>query len=223
MRVLVVEDDEELNGLVRKVLEAEGHVVESATTGADGLWLASEFDFDVVVLDWDLPDLDGLEVCRRLRDADRWMAVLMLTGHRDVQNRVAGLNAGSDDYLTKPFAMDELKARLRALARRAPSARPTVLRAGDLELDPASRQVRRGEATIDLRPKEFSLLELLMRRAGEVLPRSEILEQAWDMNYDGMSNVVDAQVRALRNKIDRPFGCESIKTVWRVGYLLQCE
>jgi len=193
-------------------------VVESAATGEDGVWMATEFDFDVVVLDWCLPGMSGLDVCAALRAADRWMSILMLTGNTEVGYRVAGLRGGADDYLTKPFEPEELRARIEAVTRRSPGARPTVLRVGSLSLDPATRRVDRGGVVIDLRPKEFSLLELLMRHGGDVLARADILDQIWDMNFDGMSNVVDAHVKALRSKVDKPFGCSSIETVWRVGY-----
>ncbi len=221
MKVLVIEDDPEISSLVRRGLARDGHLVETADDGSDGLWMATEFEYDVVVLDWGIPEPDGIEVCRRLRAAGRWMAILMLTGHGDVQSRVEGLGAGADDYLTKPFAVEELRARIQAVTRRAPTERPTTIVVDDLELDPAARQVRRAGEVIELRPKEFSLLELFMRHPGQVLARSDILERAWDMNYDGMSNVVDVQVRALRNKIDKPFGAESIETIWRVGYRLR--
>ena len=193
-------------------------MVESAATGEDGVWMATEFDFDVVVLDWCLPGMSGLDVCAALRAADRWMSILMLTGNTEVGYRVAGLRGGADDYLTKPFEPEELRARIEAVTRRSPGARPTVLRGGALSLDPATRRVDRGGVVIDLRPKEFSLLELLMRHGGDVLARADILDQIWDMNFDGMSNVVDAHVKALRSKVDKPFGCSSIETVWRVGY-----
>jgi two-component system OmpR family response regulator len=220
VRALLVEDDPETAGMVSLMLGRGGHVVEVAATGDDALWMATEFDFDVVVLDWDLPGPNGLSVCQELRARGRWMPILMLTGHGAVDDRVSGLRAGADDYLTKPFAVEELVARLEALTRRAPRERPTVLTVGDLELDPAARTVRRAGTDVALRPKEFSLLELLMRRPGEVLERAEILDKVWDLNFDGMSNVVDAHIKALRAKVDKPFGRESIETVWRVGYRL---
>jgi two-component system OmpR family response regulator len=220
MRILLVEDDPETSGMVALMLGRGGHVAEVAETGEDALWMATEFDFDVVVLDWDLPGTDGLTVCQELREQGRWMPIIMLTGHSAVDDRVAGLRAGADDYLPKPFAVEELVARLEAVTRRTPHERPTVLTVGDLALDPAARTVRRGDTPISLRPKEFSLLELLMRRPGEVLDRAEILDKVWDMNFDGMSNVVDAHVKSIRAKIDKPFGRESIETVWRVGYRL---
>jgi two-component system OmpR family response regulator len=221
MRLLVVEDDADTSRMLRHSLSGEQHVVEVAADGAEGLWMATEFDFDVVILDWTLPDLSGIEVCRTMRERERWTPVLMLTGNSEVHQRVTGLNAGADDYLTKPFALDELKARVNALGRRAPQERPTVLQVGDLTLDPSTREVKRGDQGIALRPKEFALLHLLMRRNGEVLDRAEILDRIWDMNFDGMSNVVDVHVKSLRAKIDKPFQRDSIETVWRVGYRLR--
>jgi two-component system OmpR family response regulator len=223
MRVLVVEDDPDTSLLIRHSLVVDGHTVEATGLGADGTWMATEFDFDLVCLDWSLPDTTGIEVCRELRARERWMPILMLTGNSEIHQRVLGLTSGADDYLTKPFAVDELRARVQALGRRAPQARPTILEVGDLSLDPATREVRRGDQVVDLRPKEFALLHLLMRRSGEVLDRAEILDQVWDMNFDGMSNVVDVHVKSLRAKIDKPFGADSIETIWRVGYRLRAS
>jgi two-component system OmpR family response regulator len=175
----------------------------------------------VILLEVMLPDVDGFEVCRRLRAADRWAPILMLTARDGVQDRVAGLDVGADDYLTKPFSFDELFARVPALLRRGPSERPPVLEVGDLALDPATRRVSRGEEVIDLTPKEFGLLELFLRHPGEALSRTRILEHVWDFAYDGDSNVVDVYVRYLRQKVDRPFGRRSIETVRGVGYRLR--
>jgi len=218
MRVLVVEDDEDARALAQLVIEMDGHVVETAASGTDALWMATEFSFDVVVLDRGLPGSDGLSVCTELRDRGRWMPILMLTGMGETACRVEGLRAGADDYLVKPYAPDELVARVQALARRAPVERPTVLTVGDLTLDPASHEVRRGDVRIGLRPKEYALLELFLRRPDTVLSRAEIMDQVWDMNFDGMSNVIDVHVKSLRAKVDKPFGRESIETIWRVGY-----
>ena len=223
MRLLIVEDDPATQTVLRTALTADGHVVEATEAGEEGLWLATEFDFDLVLLDWSLPDTSGVTVCRTLRERERWMPILMLTGNSEVHQRVTGLNAGADDYLTKPFAIEELRARVFALGRRVPQERPAVLTVGDLSLDPSTREVRRAGAVLTLRPKEFALLHLLMRRAGEVLDRAEILDRVWDMNFEGMSNVVDVHVKSLRAKIDRPFGTDSIETVWRVGYRLRIE
>ena len=170
-----------------------------------------------------LPGVDGLEVCRRLRADGVWSPVLMLTARDALEDRIGGLDAGADDYLTKPFAFAELLARLRALARRGAPERPTVIVVGDLELDPATRAVRRGEAEIELSPKEFALLETFMRRPGRVLSRFELLEHAWDYEYEHRSNVIDVYVRYLREKIDRPFGRESLETVRGAGYRLRTD
>jgi two-component system, OmpR family, response regulator len=221
VRVLVVEDEEKLAGLLRRGLEEEGYAVDVAGNGADAVWMGGENPYDAIVLDVMLPDLDGFEVCRRLRDGGRWAPVLMLTARDAVPDRVAGLDAGADDYLTKPFTFTELFARLRALLRRGTRERPAVLQVGDLALDPATKRVTRGSAPIELTPKEFALLELFMRRPGEVLTRSAIIEHVWDFAYDGDSNVVDVYVRYLREKVDRPFGRDSIETVRGTGYRLR--
>jgi two-component system OmpR family response regulator len=221
MRALVVEDGSKMAALLRRGLQEEGFAVDVAANGEDGAWLGAENEYDVILLDVMLPDVDGFEVCRRLRAADRWAPILMLTARDGVQDRVAGLDAGADDYLTKPFSFDELFARVRALLRRGPSERPAVLVVGDLSLDPATRRVARGDREIDLTPKEFGLLELLLRHPGEALSRTRILEHVWDFAYDGDSNVVDVYVRYLREKVDRPFGRRSIETVRGVGYRLR--
>jgi two-component system OmpR family response regulator len=223
MRALVVEDGSKMAALLRRGLQEEGFAVDVAANGEDGSWLGAENDYDVILLDVMLPDVDGFEVCRRLRAADRWAPILMLTARDGVQDRVAGLDAGADDYLTKPFSFDELFARVRALLRRGPSERPPVLAVGDLSLDPATRRVSRGDEVVDLTPKEFGLLELFLRHSGEALSRTRILEHVWDFAYDGDSNVVDVYVRYLRQKIDRPFGRRSIETVRGVGYRLREE
>ena len=223
MRILVVEDEVKMAGLVRRALVEEGYAVDVAGSGTDGLWAASENPYDAVLLDLMLPDLGGLEVCRELRRRGRWMPVLMLTARDAVPDRVAGLDAGADDYLVKPFSFSELFARLRALLRRGSTERPTILRSDDLTLDPATRTVSRGAARIELTAREFALLELLLRHQGEVLTRSRILEGVWDFAYDGDSNVVDVYVRYLREKVDRPFGRHSIETVRGSGYRLRAE
>jgi two-component system OmpR family response regulator len=221
MRALVVEDGSKMAALLRRGLQEEGFAVDVAANGEDGSWLGAENEYDVILLDVMLPDVDGFEVCRRLRAADRWAPILMLTARDGVQDRVAGLDAGADDYLTKPFSFDELFARVRALLRRGPSERPAVLEVGDLSLDPATRRVTRDGREIDLTPKEFGLLELFLRHPGEALTRTRILEHVWDFAYDGDSNVVDVFVRYLREKVDRPFGRRSIETVRGVGYRLR--
>jgi two-component system, OmpR family, response regulator len=221
MRALVVEDGVKMAALLRRGLQEEGFAVDVASNGEDGSWLGVENDYDVILLDLMLPDVDGIEVCRRLRAADRWAPILMLTARDGVQDRVAGLDAGADDYLTKPFSFDELLARVRALLRRGPSERPPVLTAGDLSLDPATRRVTRGDVEVELTPKEFALLDLFLRHPGEALSRTRILEHVWDFAYEGDSNVVDVYVRYLREKVDRPFGKRSIETVRGVGYRLR--
>jgi two-component system, OmpR family, response regulator len=223
MRVLIVEDDVKLAGLIRRGLHDDGMAADVAGKGEDALWMAGATEYDAIVLDVMLPGLDGFEVCRRLR-ADRvWSPVLMLTARDAVDDRVRGLDTGADDYLTKPFSFAELGARLRALARRGPVERPTVLSAGDLHLDPSSRRVWRRDTDIALSAREFALLETFMRRPGQVLDRFELLEHAWDGAYENRSNVVDVYVRYLRRKVDRPFGVESIETVRGTGYRLRAD
>jgi two-component system OmpR family response regulator len=221
MRVLIVEDDVKMAALLRRGLAEEGLSADVARNGDDALWMAEATDYDAIVLDVMLPGTDGFEVCRRLRESGRWSPVLMLTARDAVEDRVAGLDAGADDYLTKPFSFAELLARLRALARRAPPERPSVLEAGDLRLDPATREVRRGDQEIKLSAKEFALLETFMRRRGQVLSRFQLLEHCWDYGYENRSNVVDVYVRYLREKIDRPFGRQTLETVRGAGYRLR--
>ena len=223
MRVLVVEDEVKMASLVKRALEREGYAVDVAGNGQDGLWMASENDYDAIVLDVMIPAPNGFEVCRELRGRGRWAPVLLLTARDSVDDRVTGLDAGADDYLAKPFSFAELAARLRALTRRGVVARPPVLAAGDLSLDPATHRVQRGVAEIELSPKEFALLELFLRHPDEVLTRTAILEHAWDFAYDGTSNVVDVYVRYLREKVDRPFGRASLETVRGQGYRLADE
>jgi two-component system OmpR family response regulator len=221
MRVLVVEDEAKMASLLRRALEREGYAVDVAGTGEDALWLGTENEYDAVVLDVMLPPPDGIEVCRTLRSRGRWAPVLLLTARDAVEDRVAGLDAGADDDRAKPFSFAELYARLRALTRRGARERPATLTVADLVLDPAAHIVCRGGRPIDLSPKEFALLELFMRHPGEVLSRTQMLEHVWDFAYDGRSNVVDVYVRYLREKVDRPFGRESIETVRGVGYRLR--
>jgi two-component system OmpR family response regulator len=221
MRVLVVEDEVKMASLLRRGLLEEGHAVDVASSGDDALWMAQAIEYDAVVLDVMLPGLDGLEVCRRLRSAGVWSPVLMLTARDAVEDRVAGLDAGADDYLPKPFSFAELLARLRALVRRGVAERPAVLEVDDLRLDPATRQAWRGDVEIHLSAKEFGLLETFMRRPGQVLSRYQLLEHAWDYAYESRSNVVDVYVRYLRDKIDRPFGRDSLETIRGVGYRLR--
>ena len=207
--------------LIRRGLQEEGMAVDVAGRGEDALWKAGSTEYDAIVLDVMLPGIDGFETCRRLRKDGVWSPVLILTARDGIEDRVAGLDGGADDYLTKPFSFSELLARLRALARRAPGERPTLVEVGDLRLNPATRQVWRSDTEISLSTKEFSLLEVFMRRPGEVLSRFHLLEHAWDYDYENRSNVVDVYVRYLRQKIDRPFGRESIQTVRGAGYRLR--
>jgi two-component system OmpR family response regulator len=223
MRILVIEDEPKMAALLRRGLTEEGYAVDVVRSGTDGIWAATENPYDAIVLDVMLPDIDGFEVCRRLRKADRWAPVVMLTARDAVRDRVAGLDAGADDYLTKPFSFGELFARIRALLRRGAAERPSVLRVGDLTLDPAEHRVARGDIEVRLTAKEFALLEYLMRRAGEVLSRTRLIEHVWDFGYDGDSNVVDVYVRYLRDKIDRPFGRASIQTIRGSGYRLRTD
>ncbi len=217
----MVEDEPKMAELLKRGLEREGHAVDTVATGANAIWSATEVDYDAIVLDLMIPAPDGFEVCRELRRRERWTPVLILTARDAVDDRVKGLDAGADDYLTKPFAFAELFARVRSITRREPSARPTTLNVADLELDPATHEVRRGESMIDLSPTEYALLEYFMRHPGQVLSRTQILEHVWDFAYDGTSNVVDVYVRYLREKIDRPFGIESLRTVRGAGYVLR--
>jgi len=218
MRILIVEDEEKLAELVRRGLTESGFAADVAARGEDALWMAGSTEYDAIVLDVMLPGIDGFEVCRRLRDDDVWAPILMLTSRDGIDDRVAGLDGGADDYLTKPFVFRELLARIRALARRGPEPRPAVLASADLRLDPAARTVHRGEAEIELSPIEFSMLETLMRRPGLALSRVQLLEHVWDNSYENRSNVVDVYIRYLREKIDEPFGTSSIETVRGVGY-----
>ena len=218
MRVLVVEDEPKLAALVARALREEGHPADVAALGADAIWMARSVPYDAIVLDVMLPDLDGFEVVRRLRAKEVWTPVLMLTARDAVIDRVDALDSGADDYLTKPFSFAELFARLRAVARRVPVERPTTLEIGDLRLDPAGRRVWRGETEVELSTREFAVLELLMRHAGVAVTRLQLLEGAWDMAFESRSNIVDVYVRYLREKVDRPFGRESIETVRGVGY-----
>jgi two-component system OmpR family response regulator len=221
MRVLVVDDEPRMASVIKRALVKEGLATDVAADGEEALWMATTVDYDAIVLDVMLPGRSGFEACRALRERGVWSPVLMLTAREAVADRVAGLDSGADDYLVKPFALAELYARLRSLIRRGRPERPTVLEVGDLRLDPARRQVWRGEQPIDLSAKEFALLEALMRRSGEVLTRLELIEQAWDIAYETRSNVIDVYMRRLRVKIDQPFGVESLETVRGVGYRLR--
>jgi two-component system OmpR family response regulator len=221
VRVLVVEDEAKLADLLARGLREEGHAADVAGTGEDALWMAGATPYDAIVLDVMLPGLDGVSTCRELRERGVWAPVLFLTARDAVEDRVDALDTGGDDYLTKPFSFAELLARLRALARRAPVERPATLQAGDLRLDPGAHRAWRGETELELSAKEFALLETFMRHPGQVLSRGQLVDGAWDMNYETRSNVVDVYVRYLREKVDRPFGRESIETVRGAGYRLR--
>lgn len=221
MRVLVADDELRMAVLLKRGLEEEGYAVDVASTGSEAVWYGTENDYAAIVLDVMLPELDGFSVCHRLRELNRWSPVIMLTARDGVEDRIRGLDAGADDYLTKPFSFAELLARVRALVRRGTSQRPVELRVGDLRLDPAERRTWRGDTAIELTAKEFALLELFMRHPGELLTRTRILEQVWDFAYDGTSNVVDQYVAYLRRKIDDPFGRCDLETVRGGGYRLR--
>ena len=217
----MVEDDVRMAAAIRRGLRFEGLVVDVAGGGDEALRFVRATDYDAIVLDVMMPGLDGFETCKRLRADGVWTPVLMLTARDAVEDRVRGLDGGADDYLTKPFSLAELTARLRALARRGPVERPSVLEVADLRLDPATREVHRGDAEIELSTREFALLETFMRRPGHVLTQTQLLESAWDLGYEQRSNVVEVYVRYLREKIDRPFGIRSIETVRGAGYRLR--
>jgi two-component system OmpR family response regulator len=221
VRVLIVEDQPKLAALLARGLREEGHAADVAERGEDAAWMALATRYDAIVLDIMLPGIDGLETCRELRRREVWTPVLMLTARDAVGDRVVGLDAGADDYLTKPFSFEELLARLRALTRRVPAERPVTVAVGDLRLDPAAHRAWRGQTELELSAKEFAVLELLMRRPGSVLTRGQLLEGAWDMAYERRSNIVDVYIRQLREKIDRPFGSDTIETVRGVGYRLR--
>ena len=220
MRLLIAEDDTKLSAALARGLRGEGYAVDTAVTGEEALFQARVYDYDLVILDVMLPAPDGVSVCRTLRHEDRWPAILMLTARDGVGDRILGLDAGADDYLIKPFDFGELVARIRALVRRSPTERPAVLTAGDLELDPASRAVARDGREVKLTAREFAVLEFLLRRAGQVVSRTELLDHVWDQNYEGSTNIVDVYVSYLRRKLEEPFGRPLIRTVRGAGYVL---
>lgn len=223
MRLLVIEDDSKMASLLQRGLTENGNAVDIAARGEDAVWMATAHGYDALVLDVMLPDLDGFATCDALRKAGVWSPILMLTARDSVEDRVAGLDAGADDYLTKPFSIAELRARIRALVRRGAGERPAVMEVGDLRLDPAARQVWRGAEEVRLSAKEYALLELFMCRPGEVVSRLDLLEHAWDIGYENRSNVITVYVRYLREKIDRPFGRRAIETVQGAGYRLRTD
>jgi DNA-binding response OmpR family regulator len=220
VRVLVVEDEVRLAEALRTGLQAEGFAADVAHDGEEGLHLAVERGYDAIVLDVMLPKLNGYRVCQRLRAAGNWVPVLMLSAKDGEYDQAEGLDVGADDYMVKPFSYVVLVARLRALIRRGRPERPALLLAGDLRLDPARHAVSRGESPIDLTPREFALLEYLLRRRDEVVAKQDILEHVWDAHYDGDPNVVEVYVGYLRRKIDAPFGRRSLQTVRGAGYRL---
>ena len=220
MRLLIVEDDAKLRDVLRRGLVEEGFAVDVTGSGVDALWQANEFGYDAVVLDIGLPDVNGITVCQQLRERGCWAPIIMLTALDGIEHRVRGLDVGADDYLVKPFAFAELTARLRALIRREVVPRPTSRTVGDLRLDPATHEVWRGDQRVHLTGKEFALLEYLMRHPGQVLSRIRLAEHVWDSAYDGDLHVVNVYIAYLRDKIDRPFGRASIRTVRGAGFQL---
>jgi two-component system, OmpR family, response regulator len=223
MRVLIVEDQVRLGSLLRRALRSAGEAADVAIRGEDALWMAGSTRYDAIVMDVMLPGIDGFETCRRLRDQEVWTPILMLTARDALPDRVAGLDGGADDYVTKPFDLTELMARLRALARRGEVERPTMPTVGSLRIDPASKRVWRGEEEIEVSGKGFALLEIFMRNPDVVLSRFDLLEGAWDSGYENRSNVISVHIRQLREKIDRPFGLHSIETVRGAGYRLRSD
>ncbi len=221
MRVLVVEDDIKMASAIRRALRGAGIVTDVASNGDDAQWMVHAAGYDVIILDVMLPVVDGFETCRRLRQAGCWTPIIMVTARAAVEDRIRGLDVGADDYLTKPFSLAELLARLRALARRGPAQRTTEVEVGTLRIDPSTRQAWRGEHEISLSSREFALLEAFMRRPGQVLSINQLLDAAWDLGYEHRSNVVEVYVRYLREKIDRPFGVESLETLRGAGYRLR--
>ena len=221
MRVLVVEDEPKVASAMGRGLRKHGYAVDISADGVDALSMATEYDYDAIVLDLMIPGIDGVGVCTELRARGRWAPVLMLTARGSVQDRIRGLDAGADDYLVKPFSFGELLARLRALIRGRAGERPAVLQAADIVVDPARHLVKRDGSEVELSPREFALLEFLIHRAGEVVTRTEILEHVWDYGYNGVSNVVNVYVGHLRKKLEVPFGRPLIRTVRGVGYVLE--
>jgi DNA-binding response OmpR family regulator len=223
MKILVIEDERNLAAALKRGLQAEGASVDLAHTGTDGLWMAEENPYDVLVVDIMLPGINGFQICERLRGQGDWTPILMLTAKDGELDETEALDAGADDYLTKPFSYLVLQARLRALLRRGARERPATLAAGDLTVDPASRRCRRGQQEIALTAREFSVLEYLMRRVGEVVTKRNVLDNVWDYDFEGDPNIVEVYIRYLRNKIDRPFGRSTIETVRGSGYRIAAD
>ena len=223
MRILVVEDEVRLADGIRRGLEAEGFAVDVAANGTDGLWMAREHEYAVMLLDIMLPGISGYRICETLRAEKDWTPIIMLTAKDGEWDQIEALDTGADDYLTKPFSFAILLARIRALVRRGSTPRAAVLEAGDLTLDPASREVRRGDTTIELTTREFAVLQYLMRHRGEVVSKRDVVEGVWDYDFDGDHNIVEVYVRHLRNKVDRPFGRDAIETLRGAGYRLAAD
>jgi DNA-binding response OmpR family regulator len=223
VRVLVVEDEANVAGAVKRGLEAEGFAVDVALDGTQGLWLATEHRYDVIVLDIMLPGLNGYRLCQQLRADGNWTPILMLTAKQGEYDLAEALDSGADDYLTKPFSFVVMLARIRALMRRSGRARPSTYTAGDLRLDPASHRCHRGEVEVNLTTREFEVLEFLMRRVGDVVSKTEILDNVWDFAFDGDPNIVEVYIRHLRLKLDEPFGRRTIQTVRGSGYRLDLD
>lgn len=223
MRVLVVEDEARLAEGLRRGLEAEGFAVDVAANGTDGLWLAREHEYSVILLDIMLPGISGYRVCETLRKEGKWTPILMLTSKDGEWDQVEALDTGADDYLTKPFSFAVLLARVRALMRRGAAVRPVMLEAGDVRVDPASRRVWRGDVPIDMTSREFAVLEYLIRHVGDVVSKRDVLDNVWDFDFEGDPNIVEVYVRHLRNKLDRPFGRAAIETLRGAGYRLASD
>jgi two-component system OmpR family response regulator len=223
VRVLVIEDEPKLAGLMVSGLEEEGYAVDQTGSGAEAVWFATEHEYDVILLDLGLEDLDGIQVCRALRDQDVWAPIVVVTARDGVEDRVALLDLGADDYLAKPISFDELLARIRAVVRRGNPRRPSILSVGDLVLDPATKRVTRDATEIALTAKEFALLEYFLRNCDRVLERRELVEHVWDFAFEGDSRIVDVYVRYLRRKIDEPFGTDTIETVRGIGYRVRVD
>ena len=223
MRVLLIEDDQRLTTALRASLRSEGYAVDVAGTAEDGRWMATEVPYDTIVLDVGLPDGDGIDLCAALRDGGVWAPILVLTAHAEIRDRVRGLDSGADDYLAKPFSFDELIARVRALLRRGQVERPTILTVGTMRLDPATRRVSVNRQPLPITGRAFAILELLARRKGQLVTRAEIMEHVWDWAWDGVSNVIDVHVSALRAIMREAPGAPVIETVRGVGFLLRAQ
>ncbi|HEX9864061.1 MAG TPA: response regulator transcription factor [Acidimicrobiia bacterium] len=223
MKILLIEDDKKIATIVKRGLEAEGFTVEVTFNGSDGLWLATEGSYDLIILDIMLPGRNGYQVCADLREAGDWTPILMLTAKDGDLDEAEALDTGADDYLTKPFSFAVLIARIRAVLRRAGGRQPIPVEVGDLRIDPGQRRVWRGEVEIDMTARQFDVLEFLVRRVGQVLSKSEILDGVWDYDYEGDPNIVEVYIRRLRARIDEPFGRQSIETVRGAGYRLATD